>query len=94
MLNDVYEISMFDIKLKNIMVVNEDKDVNEIQFVLVGFGSSMTHHAYQWHTSGTPGNIKHGIDRYSLVCICSTWCQTCHFVGQQRKTNFECNTIF
>ena len=59
MLNDVYKISMFDVKLGNIMVVNQNKKVNEIEFVLVDFGlaSSMTHDTYKWDTSGTPGYV-------------------------------------
>ena len=59
MLNDVYEISMFDIKLTNIMVVDAKKRLDKIQFVLVDFGlaSSMADRNYKWNIAGTPGYV-------------------------------------
>ena len=69
MLNDVYKISMFDIKPNNIMVVDENKNVNQIEFVLVDFGlaSSMTHHSYEWYTSGTPGYVCYNMLNNDIV---------------------------
>ena len=59
MLNDAYKISMFDIKLDNIMLVNQTDKIDEAQFVLVDFGlaASMTHDDYEWTTSGTFGYV-------------------------------------
>ena len=52
---------MFDIKLADIMVVNETKKLKETNFVLVDFGFAlpMTHRFYRWETRGTLGYVRY-----------------------------------